>query len=193
MSLELISAVASLTTAVVIGATAIAALIQLRHMRASNQITGFLTLRNMLDDDAHQRAVALLHREGDLSQDEGYRRFVADDAALKPTGDQKRYEETRAAVLMIANAVEVMGTLVRNGVVDERMFFEQYCGPIDGLWQRLEGHIALERGAHQDDAIWEDFEYLAARSRRFALEHRSVYPAGVPHLLPPQAKKSDRT
>jgi hypothetical protein len=189
MSLELISAVASLTTAVVIGATAIAALIQLRHMRASNQITGFLTLRNMLDDDAHQRALALLHREGDLSQDEGYRSFVADDAALKPTGGQTHYEEIRAAVLMMANSVEVIGTLVRNGVVDERMFFEQYFGTIDGLWLRLQGHVALERGMHHDDAIWEDFEYLAARSRQFAQEHPSVYPASVPHLLPRQVKK----
>ncbi|HLN47430.1 MAG TPA: hypothetical protein VK216_04120 [Magnetospirillaceae bacterium] len=81
-----------------------------------------------------------------------------------------------------------MGTLVRNGVVDQRLFFEQYCGPIDGLWRRLEGYVKLERLAHGDDAIWEDFEYLAALSRRFAVEHPTVYPPNVPRLLPPQTK-----
>jgi len=188
MSLELITAIATIATAIVIGASAIAALVQLRHLRASNQITGFLTLRTMLDDDAHQQAVALIHREGDLSNDEGYRKFVTDDAALRATHGNERYEVLRQAVLMIANAVEVMGTLVRNGVVDQRLFFEQYCGPIDGLWRRLEGYVKLERLAHGDDAIWEDFEYLAALSRRFAVEHPTVYPPNVPRLLPPQTK-----
>lgn len=188
MSLELLTALASLTTAIVIGASAIAALVQLQHMRASNQITGFLTLRTMLDDVAHQRAITLIHREGDISQDKDYRAFVADNAARKPTHGQERYENLRLAILLIANAFDVIGTLVRNGVVDDRLFFEQYCGPIEGLWQRLQGYIVLERAVHQDDGIWEDFEYLAARSRRFALAHPSSYPKDLPRLVPPQVK-----
>ena len=187
MSAEIITAVASLLTAVIIGASAVAALVQLRHMRANNQITGFLTLRNMLDDDAHQAALKRLQREGDLSTDDGYRRYVVDLAARRAMTPQENYVAHRAAVVLMANAIEIIATLVRNGIMDEQLFFEQYSGTIDGLWLRLEPGVALERWAHRDDAIWENFEYLASRSRQWLLAHPSSYPSEVPRLLPAQA------
>ena len=49
MSLELVNTIATMTTAAVIGATAIAALVQLRHLRAANQITALLAVQNELD------------------------------------------------------------------------------------------------------------------------------------------------
>ncbi|MBV8282946.1 MAG: hypothetical protein JO347_12915, partial [Candidatus Eremiobacteraeota bacterium] len=81
MSLEVVNTVAAAVTALVIAATAILALIQLRHLRAGNQIAGFMTLRNMLDDDAHQRAMATMVTEGDLTTEQGFREYVAARAA----------------------------------------------------------------------------------------------------------------
>jgi len=49
MSLELWSTVFSGATFIVIAATAIAALIQLRHMRTGNQLNALLTLMQMWD------------------------------------------------------------------------------------------------------------------------------------------------
>ena len=40
-SLELLNTAGTLLTAVIIGATAIAAVVQLRHIRASNELTAF--------------------------------------------------------------------------------------------------------------------------------------------------------
>ncbi len=183
MSLELVNTIAALSTTAVITATAVAALAQLRHLRAGNQISGFLTLRTMLDDDAHQRALAILQREGDLAQDAGFRAYAA--AVFAGTAsDHERFRELRAAVSMLGNSFEVMGTLVRNGVVDRRMFLEQYCGTISGMWRRLEHYIAMERQIQHDDGIWEDFEYLAALSKAFLIEHPSVYPHGLARMLP---------
>jgi hypothetical protein len=184
MPLELINTIAALTTAAVIVATAVAAIAQLRHLRAGNQIAGFLTLRTMLDDDAHQRAIAVLEREGDLTRDQAYlaytRAVFSNDAI--PGGD--RYREVRAAVVMIANSFEVMGTLVRNGIVDRRLFLEQYCSTIMNMWKRLEPYIAAAREIQADDGIWEDFEYLTALSRTFIAQHPSVFPKDMPRLLP---------
>lgn len=50
MSLELISTLAAVGTFFVIAATAIAAVIHLRHLRASNQLTAFMTVTHRLDD-----------------------------------------------------------------------------------------------------------------------------------------------
>ena len=188
MSLELISTLASVITAVVVGATAVAALVQLRHLRAGNQINGFLTLRMMLDDEQHQRAQALFQREGDLTQDPQYEAAARETVAGHAWQGDRRYPEVRAAVGMIANAFEVMGTLVRNGIVDQRLFLEQYCGTIAGMWRRLGPYIKFERRIQQDDGVWEDFEYLAALSQRFLIASPSVYPKDVPRLVPPQRK-----
>lgn len=192
MSIELVNTIAALTTTAVIAATAVAALAQLRHLRAGNQITGFLTLRNMLDDDAHQRAIALLEREGDLAHDERYIAYAKAAFAAVPTPGDDRSREVRAAVVMIANSFEVMGTLVRNGVVDQRLFLEQYCGTIVAMWRRLEPYIAAAREIQGDDGIWEDFEYLTALSREFLAKHPSIYPKGVPRLLPSYESKGTR-
>lgn len=51
MSLELLTTLATIATTVIIGATAIAAIVQLRHLRAGNQIAGQLALRQVLLDD----------------------------------------------------------------------------------------------------------------------------------------------
>jgi hypothetical protein len=184
MPLEIVNTIAALTTAAVIAATAVAALAQLRHLRAGNQIAGFLTLRTMLDDDAHQRAIALLEREGDLTHDQDYQAYTKAVFANIPIPGNDRFREVRAAVVMIANSFEVMGTLVRNGIVDRRLFLEQYCSTIVNMWRRLEHYIAAAREVQADDGIWEDFEYLAALSRDFIAQHQSVYPKGVPRMLP---------
>ncbi|MBV8081503.1 MAG: DUF4760 domain-containing protein [Candidatus Eremiobacteraeota bacterium] len=193
MSPESITAIASVLTALIIGASAIAAVVQLRHMRASNQIAGFLTLRNMLDDDAHQAALKLIQLNGDLSQDDGYRHYVVDVAERRPEPAEQRYVDHRSAVVMMANAIEIIGTLVRNGIMDQQLFLQQYSGPIDGLWLRLEPYIALERWAHHDDAIWEDFEYLASRSMQWGRDHPSTFPSDAPRLLPAQAGRKQPT
>ncbi|MBV8171828.1 MAG: DUF4760 domain-containing protein [Candidatus Eremiobacteraeota bacterium] len=190
MPLELVNTIAAILTTTVIAATAIAATIQLRHMRAGNQIAGFMTLRNMLDDDAHQRADAVLVREGDLTNDETFRTYLTARAKREAVTPNDRYAEVYSALTMTANAFETLGTLVRNGVVDRQLFLEQYCSVVLGSWRRLEPYIALVRAAQNDDGTWEDFEYMAVLSERFIEEHPSMYPPGMPRLLPSYAKKS---
>ena len=52
MSVELLSTLASVGTFIVIGATAIAAIIQLRHMRGSNQIIALTECRETLESES---------------------------------------------------------------------------------------------------------------------------------------------
>jgi len=50
MSQEILSTAAAIGTFVVIAATAIAAVVQLRHLRAQNQLTGLLTVLARVED-----------------------------------------------------------------------------------------------------------------------------------------------
>ena len=63
MSLELVSAIASVVTAIVISATAVAAIIQLRHMRMSNQITALLAVQAEVDAKDFRDAEVLMRKE----------------------------------------------------------------------------------------------------------------------------------
>jgi hypothetical protein len=51
MSLELLNSLAAIGTFFVIAATAIAAIIQLRHMRANNQLQGLLDVLVHIEDE----------------------------------------------------------------------------------------------------------------------------------------------
>ena len=50
MSQETLSTVATIGTFIVIAATAVAAVVQLRHLRAQNQLTGLLTVLSRVED-----------------------------------------------------------------------------------------------------------------------------------------------
>ena len=102
MTLELINTIASVTTTVIIAATAIAALVQLRHLRGANQINGQLALRQVLLDRAFLDAVGRARQEvPKLMQEPAFRKYVA-DYHLGLAEDNERYDSLYEEILMSA-------------------------------------------------------------------------------------------
>jgi hypothetical protein len=182
MSLELLNTIASLTTALVIAATAIAALIQLRHMRAGNQISAFLTLRSMLDQPEHRLALALVRLKLDkMLEDPGFRAFLEGTVPEETTPRTDEYQAMSDAARLIGNTYDAVGTLVRNRIIDSRLFFEQYGSVVDRDWLALE--VATDYYRRRiDHRIWEDFEYITALARRFSRERPTTYPHDVARI-----------
>src|ERR1700680_1401102 len=119
MSSELISSVASLLTVLVIGATAVAALVQLRHMRAGNQINAILTIGEKFQDDRVVDARALGSAGlAEAMADPRFRGYVVARALGKPMdGISAEQLEMMRAVNLAGNMFEEVGMLVENGVV----------------------------------------------------------------------------
>ncbi len=183
MSLELISTVASVATALVIAGTAIAALIQLRHMRAGNQISAFLTLRSMLDQPGHLEAKTLILLKLDsLLEDPGFRAFCQGTEVNVPESKLEQYSAMTTAARLIGNTYDAMGTLVRNGIIDRQMFLDQYCSVIDRDWTNLEVLTDYFRAQRNDPGIWEDFEYLTVLARQFQNNRPTSFPKDMPHI-----------
>jgi hypothetical protein len=183
MALELVNTIATTLTAVVIAGTAIAALIQLRHMRAGNQISALLTLRSMLDEPGHQAALLLLRlRLAEMLRDPNFRECLLGKKPDVPLDVQERYEEMRSAAFLIGNTYDAIGTLVRRGIIDRNLFLEQYCSVISREWDNLEVVTGCGRKAAADDGIWEDFEYLTVLSRRFAKDFPSAFPKDMERI-----------
>lgn len=174
MSLELISTLAAVGTFLVIGATAIAAAIQLRHMRASNQLGALLDLVREFRAPSLQDAFRFV--EHDLAarlRDPGYR------AELERIGfiDSRRHQE-----INVLNWFDEMGAVLKNGLVDENAFMDLFSRLAVQHWETLAPAIAILR-RHRGNGQHVNFEYLAIRARVWL----SRYPEGV---LPPGAVRA---
>jgi len=181
MSLELLNTLGTLTTVAIVAATALAALVQLRHLRAGNQINAMLAIGEELGAKPFRDATQLVAQKVVAAMgDPAFRDFnIAVDRGHYPAESNPDYIELRSAMLLIGNAFEELGILVKRGVVDKDMFLDRYCNVVHRSWKRLEPSTALAREASGLSALWENFEYLAVLSEDWMREHPSVYPHGV--------------
>jgi len=169
MSLELWSTIASIGTFVVIGATAVSAVIQLRHLRASNQLEGLLTVLARVEDPSFNAWVdGARHVLEENMPDPNYRGKIAN----------LTYDRENNPWLNLANSYEWVGSLVKNGLIPEESFMDVYAFRILRAWELAEPVVAIIR--RRVPQVWENFEFLVVRAERFvALNPNGTYPKGV--------------
>jgi hypothetical protein len=175
MSLQLVNTLATFGTFLVIAATAIAAVVQLRHARSSNHIAALNELRETMESPDFQAAQHFV--AGDLSkklQDPAFRYQIAVPTART---DEMRPFHTRIAVM--GNFYEGMGTLVKTGLVDRELVLQMYTDQIRGAWESLLPVAAIAR-RRVGNALWENFEYLTVLAQDWLAAHpNGTYPVGV--------------
>ncbi|HET9392503.1 MAG TPA: DUF4760 domain-containing protein [Candidatus Rubrimentiphilum sp.] len=180
MSPEVWTAVGSLVSAVVIAATAIAALIQIRQLRTGNAINAMLTLRSNFSDAQFSDAMDVL-RGSSLAtamQDPSFRAFVARRAPAPSDAATKLYR----AYVHVANWYEVLGAMVLQNVLTMRAVGDTYANVVNYAWTLCEPAIIYMRAVRRDQTIFEAFECLTVLSRQWMRDHPSVYPPGVPRI-----------
>jgi hypothetical protein len=184
MSLELLSTIGTLLTVLIVGATAIAALVQLRHLRAGNQINAILTIGDKFLEPKYQKARALVMAGLSASLDDPrFREYIILRALRKPMiGISEDQLSMLQAVNRVGNTFEEVGNLAKNDVIDERLFLDQYVTQVIATWAQLESYLALSREATGDIGLWDNFEYLTVRARLFIAEHPTTYPKGVARI-----------
>ena len=180
MSLELVNTLATLGTFLVIGATATAAIIQLRHMRGSNQIVALNELRESFQTTEFSAAARFLAA--------GLAKALEDPAFRYTIGHaESRTDEAHAAIitklLVVGNFYESLGLLVRSGLVDRDLVLNFWGGGIiESTWKRLAPVTAIYR-RRQGSAVFENFEYMAVLAREWNAKHpHGTYPPGVPRI-----------
>jgi hypothetical protein len=155
MSPEWLGALAETGTFVVICASVIAALVQLRHIRAGNQLEALLSLERDFRAPELQAALTYVQeRLAERLEDPAYRRQLAAigfvDPALHPE-------------MVACNWLNEMGTLVKRGLVSEDTFMDLFARLIVHCWRQVSPAIAVMRRA-RGPAQYHDFEYLADRA-----------------------------
>ncbi|HXW52296.1 MAG TPA: DUF4760 domain-containing protein [Candidatus Acidoferrales bacterium] len=186
MSLELLNTLGTLLTVAIVSATAIAALVQLRHLRAGNQINAMLSIGDRFQSAEFRNELYLVQTKlPGLMEQEDFRRFVASIALQTPVPEVSPiYREVRDAAITVGNVYEELGILVRNDIIDRTLFLDRYCTVIIGAWSRLEKFTAFIRKVRNDDATWENFELITVFSKEWSTKYLTSYPKGVPRLNP---------
>ncbi|HMD03172.1 MAG TPA: hypothetical protein VKG44_09445 [Candidatus Baltobacteraceae bacterium] len=171
MSPEWVTAVAALGTLVVIAASAIAALLQLRHTRGSNQILALTECRERLESEEFQNA-----RQFVMAQ---LPNLLKDPAMLNKLRGSYFPIELRPAS-NVANFFESMGAFVRFNIIDRTIACDLWCAVVLSSWEALLPVTRVRR--ELDPGIWENFEYLAVLSKQFTERHPTSYPRGMPRM-----------
>lgn len=191
MSLELLNTIGTLLTASIITATAITAIVQLRHLRAGNQIAAMLQIGQEFADPKFERAQELVRTQLEPAiEDPLFRAFNdAFDRGLQPPDVPPAYLELRRAANTIGNAYEELGILVKNGIVDRALFLDRYSWVLLNTWKRLALVTAWSREATGMQAVWENFEYVAVLSEDWIRDHPIAYPRGVRRMELPKTTR----
>ena len=184
MPLELINTISSLATVAIVAAAAVAALVQLRHLRAGNQINSVLAIGDRFSSREYQDAVDLMTRDLERSlADPTFRNYeIAVWRRSPPPDVDAGYVNLHRATITVGNRFEELGILVRHRIIDEVLFIDLWCAVVLGGWKRLEKYVALGREASVNEALWENFEYLAVLSEEWIKQHPSSYPKGLRRL-----------
>jgi hypothetical protein len=174
--LETLNTVAAIGTFLVIGATAIAAVIQLRHMRASNQLEGLLSVLARVEDAHFNAWMTETQRQlPQLLSDPQYVRSVVDNTF-----------DRNVAWLQLGNSYDWVGSLVKNRLIPEEAFMDVYAFRIVEAWKLMEPITVIARH-NVSDAVWENFEYLYIRGLDWTTRHtKGTFPKRVRRAKLPQ-------
>lgn len=164
VSLEAWSTVASIGTFVVITATAVAALAQLRHMRSSNQIAAITDMQRAMESEKFARAQNFVVEQVPKLIDDPVGRSKLSAEILPPDVQ---------AVRDVGNFFEVMGVFVKNGIIDRALVCDLWDGIVFRTWKQLEPVVLIRRKV-SSPGTWTNFEYLAV----ICEESLSKWPGG---------------
>jgi hypothetical protein len=174
MSSELLNTIFSGATFAVIAATAIAALVQLRHLRASNQITTLLSLMEQRRTP-ESRALTRYCFEGELDrklEDPEYRKRLM----VVPVDPDAHPE------VQLLSTWEQTGAMLKLRWFSEEAFMETAGLQCIAAWKKLHPVVAIMRRT-RGEQVFDNFEYLASRAMRWEAKHpRGTYPRDAPHL-----------
>ena len=171
---DVINAIATVGTFLVLAASGIAALVQLRHMRVSNQLGALLSLEHEFHTEELQKSFRFV-------QTDFHHRML--DRAYRSELERIGFVDSRAHPEMdVLNWFNEMGTLVKNGLVDETTFMELFGRLAVQYWENLAPAIAILR-RRRGNAQFHNFEYLAIRSRKWLSDHpHGEFPKGAPRI-----------
>jgi len=149
MSAEWLTAIGTIGTFVVIAASALAALMQLRHMRGSNQIIALTECRETLESPDFRAAQRFVSYELP-------KRLADPQERLRIAQPQSQFEGEYQAIDTVANFFESMGTFVKNKIIDADLACDLWSYVVMRNWNALLPVFTYVRKDLNAESVWEN-------------------------------------
>jgi hypothetical protein len=170
MTPEYITALASAGTLLVIAATALAAFVQLRHLRTSNVLMVLNDFR-----EAYERPEMTAAREA----------LPAVVARLQDPDSRREFQgdppDWSRPVFPLLRLFETLGSYTNRNVVPRDLVCDMWAPVVLWTWTTSAPLIAVMRRT-AGPGLFENFEMIAVLSRRWLDEKREVYPRKLPRM-----------
>jgi flagellar motor component MotA len=171
MTAEYITALASVGTLLVIAVTALAAFVQLRHMRTSNVLMVLNDFREAFERPEMSASRDALPQVLARLQDRESRRELS----------QEKLPEWALPVGPLLRLFETLGAYTNRNVVPRDLICDMWSPVVLGTWTMSAPLIAVMRRS-RGPALFENFEMLAVLSQRWLDEKHEVYPRNLPRM-----------
>lgn len=174
MSLEAWAALAQVGTFMVIAATAAASLVQLRHLRAANQVAALRLLMEQYEGPELRDAFHFVREElaGRL-----------EDPAFRLELQSNQTDRLKHPEVTVCNFFDTWGLHYREGAVEKRAFMRIMAEVTVWFWKELEPVIAMSVNSSGVNTSFQNFEYLAMDAGKWVAAHPDGdYPRGKPRM-----------
>jgi hypothetical protein len=173
MPLEALNTAFAGLTVAVIAVTAIAATIQLRHLRSSNQISALIRVLEDWKQPEFQEWIQFVRR--DLPAKLQDPQFMEGLNEVRP--DRSVHRE-----LHVCDYFEQLGSYFKYGMLDLASFLDVACFTVSDAYRNTAPVIEKMR-EQRGPSLYENFEYLAVQGALWIKRHpNGTYPRGVPHF-----------
>jgi len=164
MSLELVNTLA----------TAIAAIVQLRHARSSNQIVALNELRESLETTRFSESLRFISSQLSIElEDPRFRYQIANFGARTAES-----ETSINKIVTIGNFYETIGLLVKAGFLERDLALDLLAQNASLVWKLLAPIVAVFR--RKSPVSYENFEFLTVLAEDWQAAHpKGTYPEGV--------------
>ena len=182
MSAEQLNIVTSVATFLVLTAAAIAALVQLRHIRVSNECSAFTEAFDLWYSPQVQASLGFIQKELPAKmQDAEFRRELDTAGPV----DRSRHPE-----LHYIDYMDNIGVYVMLGGLREDMILHAASQLLVTSWQLLSPTVAIMR-RQRGQQLYISFEYLAHRAQLWSERYPNGYaPRGFARLPNPDIWRS---
>ncbi|GAC1502182.1 MAG: hypothetical protein NVS1B14_06830 [Vulcanimicrobiaceae bacterium] len=168
MSLELLNALAPIGTFAVLAITAVAAVVQLRHIRVGNQLGAVLTVMKLWQTSEIQDSLDYVRRDLPAKlTDPEYLRAV-ESGIIEP--------QVRIAI----DFHEQLGYFLHQRLIHDS-FLGVYSPTGSAMWERLSPIVFLGRRRSGNSYI-QHFEYFAARERQWKAREPGLFSGDLARL-----------
>lgn len=175
MSVEFVAAISSIVSSAVVVVGAFAAVRQLRHLRASNEVTALQSIIDRFERPDVMESIRFIRGElADRMRDPAFVEALAHNPIA---GDAR-------AIIPALNFWEGVGSFVLSGAISEESVMLGFSWSVVRTWEAVSPAMVILRRT-QDPLISENFEHLAAFATRWLDKRHRKAPKRLLHMPPP--------